>query len=138
MKLVACKNFANVPSLGLKVNPEDVGFVHPLHVHKGYRFDIGTGKIYGDSKTQTDLTQPERTLIAQLIVSKSAVIDDGSSESKAVIARIDAEVAVERKADAAAAKVLSQPEMIAAAVASALTPYVKGGKLKPAADAEIS
>ena len=112
MKLVAKKDFANVGSLALEASKHNLK--HPMHVHKGVRFAVGTTEIFDDLK------QAEKVVVAQLISSKSAVIDNDAN--KALVAKIDAEAAAEVKAEqAASAKVQSLPELIAAAVATALS-----------------
>ena len=123
MKLVARKDFANVPALGLKLNEKTEGFIHENHVHKGHRFEVGSTDIFDDLK------ETEKVIVAQLMVSKSAVINNDSN--KHVIAKIDAEAKIERAAEKSASEkaATSLPELIAAAVATALASV---GVIKPA------
>ena len=113
MKFVARKDFANVPSLKLPLTKSTPGFVHELHVHKGHRFEVGKAETL-----ELEDNQSNKVIIAQLIVSKSAVIDN--EKNKPLIAKIDAEVAAERKQAESAKSMPSMPELIAAAVAGAL------------------
>ena len=108
MKLVAKKDFANVPSLAL------TGLEVPTHVPKGKRFAVGAAELFAD------LSQTEKTLVAQLMVSKAVVADDSDKANVAAIAKIDAEVKAEAIAAAKAAKPVSMEEAVASAVASAL------------------
>src|ERR1017187_3526579 len=87
MKLVAKRDFANVPSLGLTIDPKTPGFKHPKHVHKGYRFEIGT------SPTFDGLNDAEKKIVAELKVSH-AVAD---ASDLAACAKIDEEVADDKK-----------------------------------------
>jgi len=126
MKLVAKKDFFNVKNLSLNLDPKDTGKIDKFHVPKGFRFTIGTATVF------KDLTQDQKVLVSQLMLSQCTVIDDEkSSESQSDIAKIDAEVAAEK---AAAEKVkantpLSVPEQIALGVAQALAQIkVAGGK----------
>jgi hypothetical protein len=89
MKLVAKKDFANVPVLGITIDPKTPGFVHSDHIHKGFRFSIGK------SEDPKELSRPERTLIVSLVSSESVVVDKPGNEK--LIAEIDASA----KADAA-------------------------------------
>lgn len=119
MKLVAIKDFANVRALGLTIPEGEEGFKHAGHVHKGYRFSIGSTEIYDDLKAI------EKENVGQLLHARCAILDD--KDNAKVIAKLDAEVAKER----AAAKKLAEakpaatiadvlqalPKMISAALA---------------------
>ena len=121
MKFVAAKDFANVKSLNLTLDPKADNFVHELHVPKGHRFEVGTGETL-----ELEPVQANKVLIAQLIVSKSAVGDN--EKNKPLIKKIDAEVAAANKAAAKQEKAQSLPELIAAAVAKALVEAGVGPK----------
>lgn len=119
MKFVARKHFANVLPLGpLVIDEKSPGFQHAGHVHKGYRFNIGTTEIFAD------MTGPQKQLVGSLLESKCAVIDDTGegkpNQNKATIAKIDAEVKAEAVAASKVVAPLSQAEQIALGVASAL------------------
>ena len=113
MKFVARKDFANAPSLKLKLTKDTPGFVHELHVHKGHRFSVGSADTL-----ELEDNQANKVIIAQLIVSKSAVIDN--DKNAPLIKKIDAEVAAERKQAEAVKAAPSLPELVAAAFADAL------------------
>jgi hypothetical protein len=82
MKLIATKDFANSPTTGITLSDAQ----HKGHVHRGAQFSIGTVDSY-DKLPKSD---PNRLLIAQLIVTGSAAIAD-----KETVARVQAEVAAE-------------------------------------------
>ena len=108
MKFVAKKDFANVPALGLK----DLEI--PTHVPKGYRFKIGTADALGE------LSESDKQLVAQLVVSKAAIPDDGDKFNISAIAKVDAEVKSAKDAAAKVPKAQTAEELIASAVATAL------------------
>lgn len=110
MKFVAIKDFANVKALGL--DKADHKLAHENHVHKGTRFAVGKTEIF------KDLREDDKTLVAQLIASRSAIVD--CDANKPLIEKVDTEVKAEAKAAEAAGKPVSLPEMIATAVATAL------------------
>jgi len=87
MKLVTKRDFANVPRLGLTIDPKVPGFKHPNHVHKGYRFEIGTAEKFDD------LSDDDKKLVAELMVSQATVAAADTAE----VAKIDAEVATDRE-----------------------------------------
>jgi hypothetical protein len=91
MKFVAIRDLANVPSIGITVDPKSPGFKHPKHIHKGYRFTFGSTDIFDD------LPQSEKLTVSQLLVSKGVVIDDGSAASNAAIAKVEAEIAEDKE-----------------------------------------
>ena len=115
MKLVARKDFANVPAVGIQ-NLEVV-----THVPKGFRFSIGKGDALGD------LSESEKQLVAQLVVSKAAIPDDGDKFNAAAIVKVDAEVKASKEAVANTPKPKTMEELVAAAVAKAL---VEAGAIK--------
>jgi ABC-type branched-subunit amino acid transport system ATPase component len=110
MKLVAIKDFANVKPLGLTIPETADGFVHANHVHTGFRFTIGKSEVFDD------LTVPEQVTVAQLIRSKSAIIEN--DKNKELIAKVDAQVKAQKKLDAATKPAKTLPEVIAEAVAA--------------------
>ena len=126
MKLIAKKHFANVRSLGLAIDSKTEGFQHKDHVHRGHRFDVGTGEIFAD------LSSEHKELIGKLLDSRSVLLDN--DENKAVVAKLDAEVKAERELakkvapkEATVTDILSAlPGMIAAALKA--TPAAAGGK----------
>lgn len=97
MKLVASKDFFNSKRLGITVSGADKHFRHESHVHKGYRFSIGTTEIYKDFGAQ------DQEDVGTLLKHGCAVMDN--DENKHVIAKIDAEA----KAEFAAHKLSSVP-----------------------------
>ena len=110
MKLVAIKDFANVKPLGMIIDSKSDGFVHANHVHTGYRFAVGKSDIF------EDLTVPEQEIVAQLVRSKSAIIEN--DKNKELIAKVDAGVKAQKKLDEAAKPARTLPEIIAEAVAA--------------------
>jgi hypothetical protein len=110
MKLVCKDDFFNTPDLGIKlvdtkgeplpsVN-KDL-FRHANHVHKGHRFEIGTGETYND------LSNEQKEQVGLLLRLKKAVIDNDENAKLGTIKQIDAEAAAElkvRQQDALAAK----------------------------------
>jgi hypothetical protein len=95
MKLIAKRDFANVPALRLQLTGETPGFVHENIVHKGHRFEIGTAPEF------KNLHPSEKEVVTQLIASHAAILD--IAPNQAAIAVIVAEVAAEAKRAAAAA-----------------------------------
>jgi|ERR1700677_2288886 len=91
MKLIAIRDLANVPSIGITVDSKSPGFKHPKHIHKGYRFDFGSTDIY------EDLSPEERKTVGLLLDSKAVVVDDGSTGSKEAIAKVEAEIAEDKE-----------------------------------------
>ena len=83
MKLIAKKDFINVPSLGVVLTEETPGFVNSNHIHTGHRFEIGRSEKF------KELKQDEQDLITRLISSESVVVDNDAN--KTIIAKIDAE-----------------------------------------------
>lgn len=90
MKLVAIKNFANVPSLGL--DPEEHNLIHKDHVHKGCRFAVGRSEVF------KELNETQKSTVTQLVTSGSAVVD--CKDNAEIIARIDKEVKAEEALEA--------------------------------------
>ena len=90
MKLVAIRDLANVPKIGITVNPKSKGYKHPNQIHKGYRFTFGSSNVFDE------LTPDEKEVVALLVTSNGAVIDDGSETSIAAIAKIEAEIAEDK------------------------------------------
>jgi hypothetical protein len=87
MKLVAIRDLYNGSSIGITVDPKSPGFKHANQIHKGYRF------TFGGSDVLDDLPPSEKAVVSELVSSKGVVIDDGSAESNAAIAKIEAEIA---------------------------------------------
>jgi hypothetical protein len=126
MKLVARRDFANVPKLGLKLTDGTKGFVHAGHVHKGHRFEVGTSDIFEDLKVEDQAT------VAQLIGSRCAVYDVDAN--KAVLAKIDAEVSEAARQSKSVNAAPSMAELIASAVSGAVAKALAdAGVIKPAA-----
>jgi hypothetical protein len=86
MKLIALKNLARVPAMA-DVKIENA--VHERHIHKGAIFEIGTGE------TLHDLKRDEGTLAALLLKSEAV----GYADDPQVVARVQAEIAAEQKAE---------------------------------------
>lgn len=91
MKLIATKDFANVPALGLSIKDAQ----HPAHIHKGATFEIGKEATLGK------LTKSEQELVATLIVSEVA----GDASDEKLVKQINAEVEAETKKAKASVKV---------------------------------
>lgn len=113
MKFVANKDFANVKSLGIKLEKP----LHERHVHKGARFEIGTAEKF------EDLAKDDQVKVVALLSKGGAgmpcAVD--ASDEKAV-RKIDNEVKIEQ-AQAAQAKAAAQPltiESLTAAVTAAV------------------
>ena len=90
MKLVAKKDFANVPSLAIQLEWYVKGADgKPLknHIHKGARFSIGTSEIFDG------LDEADKNKVAQLMVSNSVMV----ASDKPAVDKIDAEVAADRQ-----------------------------------------
>jgi hypothetical protein len=112
MKLIALKDFRNVPSLELEIKDA----LHPSHIHKGATFEIGKAAALKDcSKT-------DQQLIAQLIVSSS--VGDATDEN--VVKAVKAEVDADEKREKAAAKLNSAAND--SALVQQLIAQLKGGK----------
>lgn len=90
MKLIALKDFRNVPALSLEIKDA----LHPLHVHKGATFELGKGD------TLKDCSKPDQELLAHLNL--AGCIGDANDE--AVVKAVKAEVAADKKREEAAAK----------------------------------
>jgi hypothetical protein len=103
MKLIAIRDQANVPSIGITVDPKSRGFKHPKHIHKGYRFN------FGSVDTFDGLTQDEKNTVGLLLHSKAVVIDDDSPASKAAIAKIEAEIAEDKEREKRDTKRMKEP-----------------------------
>ena len=88
MKLIATRSFRNI---GQRIEVE--GALHPLHIGKGQRFDIGTGSDIREMKKH-DRDSVE--LIARL--SMAGCIGDGTDA--ALVARVESELAEEAKREA--------------------------------------
>lgn len=112
MKLVAARDFANVKPLSIKQEPG------PLrgHIAKGTRFEIGT------AEKSEDLEPSDKEKVLRLYYAKCIV---EASDTKSV-AKIDAEVVLEKKRDERAAPVGSDDLVakIVAAVAALNKPVV--------------
>lgn len=89
MKLVAIRDLANVPKIGITVDPKSRGFRHANHIHKGYRFTFGSSDAFDN------LTASEKEVVALLVTSNGVVVDDGSQASIAAIAKAEAEIAAD-------------------------------------------
>lgn len=90
MKLVAKKDFANVPSLAIKLEWYVKGADgKPLknHIYKGARFSIGTSEIFDE------LDETDKNKVAQLMASNSVMV----ASDKPAVDKIDAEVAADRQ-----------------------------------------
>ena len=87
MKFVTKRDFSNAPLLGLTINPKSPGFKHPNHVHKGYRFEIGTAEHF------EDLNDAEKNIVSQLVASLAVV----EASDTAAVTKIDAEIAEEKE-----------------------------------------
>jgi hypothetical protein len=96
MKLVAKRDFANVPALRLKLTEKTPGFVHENIVHKGLRFEVGPSDDF------KNLHPSEKEVVTQLLSANAAILD--ISANAAPIALIDTAVAAESKRAAASAK----------------------------------
>ncbi len=84
MKLIAIRDFSNnVPD---KLDIKDA--LHDRHVHKGAIFTVG------DELPFDKLTKPDQALVALLNYSKCV----GDATNKDVVARVQAEIAAEKKA----------------------------------------
>ena len=114
MKLIAAKHFANVKSLGLKLDPAHKLFQHEAHVPKGYRFSVG------DAEAFDGLTEAEKVIVRQLVHSRSVIFD--TKENAAKVADLEKEVAAEiafaKKQEKAESVGLQ--DLIASAVTAAL------------------
>lgn len=118
MKLIAIRDFANVPSLQVGKGSDGkfpVEFPHENHVPKGYKFSIGTGE------TIEGLKASDKETIAALLGSKAVIIDNEANSKK--VAAVLKEAAQEKadakiKSEAPAAKSLG--EQIADGIAAAL------------------
>jgi hypothetical protein len=96
MKLVASRDFANVPGLAIGELQTPDGKVltapHPKHVPKGSRFEIGKT----DQQTIDDLNANDKLKIVQLLPSGGANCAVFAKDTGAV-AKIDKEVAENQK-----------------------------------------
>jgi hypothetical protein len=105
MKFVCQNDFFNTPVLGIKFSDTEKKhelFQHENHIHKGYRFTIGSPDQPYDS-----LSPQQKEQVGLLLKHKLAVIDDETNDKLGVIKKIDAAAAAEldsRKKDAQAAK----------------------------------
>ena len=123
MKLVAATDIYNSKPYNIKISPflsdgktPDPLFQRGNHIHKACRFTIGS------TNNPKELSKDELFQVGTLIKYGLAVVDCTESVEKGVIAKIDAEAAAElelRKKQSA--KQLSAEELIASAVASAVT-----------------
>lgn len=101
MHLIALKDFRNVRLLRLQTK-DDSGKAssdikdaqHVDHIHRGARFEIGSGK------TLKDCEQEEKEIIAQLIVSGCA----GDANDKDIVKGVEEQIALDRKREANASK----------------------------------
>ncbi len=114
MKLIALKDFRNVPGLELKIADAE----HDNHVHKGAIFDIGNGK------TLKDCSKADQVTVAQLTV--AGCVGDGTDAK--LIKAIEEEVAADEKAAQAAAKANSSASD--SALVAQLLAILKGEKAK--------
>ncbi|MDE2020938.1 MAG: hypothetical protein KGJ13_11430, partial [Patescibacteria group bacterium] len=89
------KHFANVPELGIKLDPKSDGFQHANHIHKGCRFSIGEGEVYENLKAA------EKEKIGRLVAYNCVLLDNDANKAK--IALIDEQA----KEEAAIAKKLA-------------------------------
>jgi hypothetical protein len=114
MKLIALKDFRNVP--GLEIELEDAA--HDHHVHKGATFAIGSGK------EMKDCSKSDQLAIAQLVV--SGCVGDANDEK--IVKRVNDEV----KAENAKAKELEKLNSTAndSALVTQLLAILKGEKAK--------
>lgn len=102
MKLIATRDFYNNCGIAGVRFDEDAGkhvggvegAPHPLHVHKGAKFDIGTTSEF------KNLTGPEKKLVAELVHANCI----GDATDKKVCARVAAEIAAEKKREEAQLK----------------------------------
>lgn len=118
MKLIANKDFANIPGNAIKLpNYVKGADGQPLenHIHKGAQFEVGTAAKF------EQLGATDKVLVSQLMVSRSVLAAD-----EANVATINAEVAADQtRADndakrAASQSASSSDENIARIVARAL------------------
>ena len=91
MKLIALKDFRNVQALGIRKH-DDAN--RNNQIDKGETLEIGTGKTF------KDLNNHEKNLVASLTVAGCV----GDAADKKVVEAVEAEVALDRKREAAAAK----------------------------------
>lgn len=112
MKLIALKDFRNVPGLELEI--EDA--LHANHVHKGATFEIGKADAL------KDCSKSDQQTIAQLIVSGCV----GDANDANVVKAVKAEVDADEKREKAAAKANSAAND--SALVQQLIAMLKGGK----------
>lgn len=112
MKLIALKDFRNVPGLELEIKDAQ----HDNHVHKGATFEIGKYDVLKDcSKT-------DQQTVAQLIV--SGCVGDATDEK--VVKAVKLEVEADEKREKAAAKANSAAND--SALVQQLIAMLKGAK----------
>lgn len=90
MKLIALKDFRNVPILGLKFDDANKN----NQVDKGETLDIGTGK------TLKECNNHDKAIIAQLVM--AGCVGDAADEK--VVAAVKTELELDKRREAAAKK----------------------------------
>lgn len=116
MKLIALKNFRNVPSLGLKLADANKNG----QIDKGEVFELGDGK---DIKS---CNNHFKTLIAQLVYAGCA----GDASDAKLVEAVKAEVEAEARREAAAKKAAEAAGN--SLIVAQLTELLKGQSVKPA------
>lgn len=105
MKFIAARDFAN-NNEDLRIEVKDA--IHPRHVHKGARFDIGRGERVSDLKGS------EKEFIVQLVSAGCIVqVDNDNPASLARVREIEAEVIADKKREIIASKMDVQAQLAA-------------------------
>lgn len=99
MKLIALKDFRNVPALRLTDDGKSTvdKAVHDEHIHKGAVFDIGAGKTL-DELRKSD--RPTAEIVAQLVVAGCV----GEANDAKVVAAVKEDLAQDSRRQATAEK----------------------------------
>jgi hypothetical protein len=123
MKLVAAKSFFNTKALGVKLDEKDPLFIHKDHIHQGARINVGSAEHY------KDLGATDQENVGALIKRGLVVIDNKENADNGVIDDILKSAKVENaQYKKALEKLPSTEELIAAAVAKAITEANSGKK----------